>query len=248
MNNTKWSNDQFKRDERIECILTFNITKFNQPDEMSGSLQIQVRRTAFNTNYGSVLLNFQDDNVQFRYLEYQPIEFADNAFISGLSSLLGYYAYVILAIDYDSYALEGGTQYWQKAQQVVQNAQQDAAKGWKSNDIPPRNRFWFVENYMNPIFKPMREANYKYHRLGIDNMYNKMDIGRAAVLEALTKLQEVNKQRPASYNQQIFFNAKADELVNIFKQGSSQEKATVLQILNDLDPTNNTKYQKINQP
>lgn len=248
MNNTKWSNDQFKRDERIECILTFNITKYNQPDEMSGSLQIQVRRTAFNTNYGSVLLNFQDDNVQFRYLEYQPIEFADNAFISGLSSLLGYYAYVILAIDYDSYALEGGTQYWQKAQQVVQNAQQDAAKGWKSNDIPPRNRFWFVENYMNPIFKPMREANYKYHRLGIDNMYNKMDIGRAAVLEALTKLQEVNKQRPASYNQQIFFNAKADELVNIFKQGSTQEKATVLQILNDLDPTNNTKYQKINQP
>jgi hypothetical protein len=248
MNNTKWSNDQFKRDERIECILTFNITKFNQPDEMSGSLQIQVRRTAFNTNYGTVLLNFQDDNIQFRYLEYQPIEFADNAFISGLSSLLGYYAYVILAMDYDSYALEGGTPYWQKAQQVVQNAQQDGAKGWKANDIPPRNRFWFVENYMNPIFKPMREANYKYHRLGIDNMYNKMDIGRAAVLEALTKLQEVNKQRPASYNQQIFFNAKADELVNIFKQGSSQEKATVLQILGELDPTNNTKYQKINQP
>lgn len=248
MNNTKWTNDQFKRDERIECILTFNITKFNQPDEMSGSLQIQVRRTAFNTNYGSVLLNFQDDNVSFRYLEYQPIEFADNAFISGLSSLLGYYAYVILAMDYDSFALEGGTPYWQKAQQVVQNAQQDPAKGWKSNDIPPRNRFWFVENYMNPIFKPMREANYKYHRLGIDNMYNKMDIGRASILESLTKLQEVNKQRPSSYNQQLFFNAKADELINIFKQGSSQEKAQVLQILGELDPTNNSKYQKINQP
>jgi hypothetical protein len=247
MNNTRWTNDQFKRDERIECNLTFNITKYNQPDEMSGSLQIQVRRTVFNTNYGTVLMNFMDEDIQFRYLEYQPIEFSDNAYVSGLASLLGYYAYVILAMDYDSFASEGGTPYWQKAQQVVQNALQDPAKGWKPNDIPPRNRYWFVENYMNPIFKPMREANYKYHRMGLDNMYGKMDAGRAAIIEALQKLQQVNKQRPASYNLQLFFNAKSDELVNIFKQATSQEKAQVIELLSELDPTNSSKYQKINQ-
>ncbi len=246
MNGTKWTGDQFKRDERIECNLTFNITKYNQPDEMSGTLQIQVRRPVFNTNYGSVLLNFMDEDISFRYLEYQPIEFSDAAFVSGLASLLGYYAYVILAMDYDSYSLEGGTPYWQKAQQVVQNAQQDAAKGWKANDIPPRNRFWLTENYLNPVFKPLREANYKYHRMGMDNMYNKMDIGRAAVLESLQKIQQLNKQRPASYNMQVWFNAKTDELVNIFKQASPTEKAQVLQILSELDPTNSSKYSKIN--
>jgi hypothetical protein len=247
MNNTRWTNDQFKRDERIECNLTFNITKYNQPDEMSGSLQIQLRRPVHSTNYGTVLMNFMDEDIQFRYLEYQPIEFSDNAYVSGLASLLGYYAYVMLAMDYDSFSPEGGTIYWQKAQQVVQNAQQDAAKGWKPNDIPPRNRYWFTENYVNPVFKPMREANYKYHRMGLDNMYSKMDQGRSAVIEALEKLQQVNKQRPASYNLQLFFNAKSDELVNIFKEGTAQEKAQVIALLGELDPTNNSKYQKINQ-
>lgn len=247
MNNTRWSSDQFKRDERIECNLTFNITKYVQPDEMSGTLQIQVRRPVFNTNYGSVLLNFMDEDISFRYLEYQPIEFSDAAFVSGLASLLGYYAYVILAMDYDSYAPEGGTPFWQKAQQVVQNAQQDAAKGWKANDIPPRNRFWLTENYLNPVFKPLRDANYKYHRLGMDNMYNKMDIGRASVMESLQLLQQLNKQRPASYNMQVWFNAKSDELVNIFKQASPTEKAQLLQILGEIDPTNSSKYNKINQ-
>lgn len=247
MNNTRWSSDQFKRDERIECNMTFNITKYVQPDEMSGTLQIQVRRPVFNTNYGSVLLNFMDEDISFRYLEYQPIEFSEAAFVSGLASLLGYYAYVILAMDYDSYAPEGGTFFWQKAQQVVQNAQQDAAKGWKANDIPPRNRFWLTENYLNPVFKPLRDANYKYHRLGMDNMYNKMEIGRASVMESLQLLQQLNKQRPASYNMQVWFNAKADELVNIFKQASPTEKAQLLQILGEIDPTNSNKYNKINQ-
>lgn len=247
MNNTRWSSDQFKRDERIECNLTFNITKYVQPDEMSGTLQIQVRRPVFNTNYGSVLLNFMDEDISFRYLEYQPIEFSDAAFVSGLASLLGYYAYVILAMDYDSYSPEGGTPFWQKAQQVVQNAQQDAAKGWKANDIPPRNRFWLTENYMNPVFKPLRDANYKYHRMGMDNMYNKMDIGRASVMESLQLIQQLNKQRPASYNMQVWFNAKSDELVNIFKQASPTEKAQLLQILGEIDPTNSSKYNKINQ-
>jgi hypothetical protein len=245
MNNTRWTNDQFKRDERIECNLTFNIQTYTQPDQFTGTLQIQVRRPVFNTNYGTLLLNMMDQDINFRYLEYQPIEFSDNAYVSGLASLLGFYAYAILAMDYDSYSQDGGTIYWQKAQQVVNNALQDPAKGWKATDVPPRNRYWLVENYMNPVFKPLRDANYKYHRLGMDVMYNKLDQGRAQVTQALEGLMEIHKNRPASYNVQVFFNTKVDELVNVYQQANPPEKARILEILSILDPTNSNKYKKI---
>jgi hypothetical protein len=214
---------------------------------MAGTLKIQSRRPTYNSNYGSVVMNFIDQDISFRYLEYQPIEFADNAYISGLASLLGYYAYLTLAMDYDSYSLEGGTAMFQKAQQVVNNAITDPAKGWKGTDIPPRNRFWLVENYLNPIYAPLRQANYLYHRQGMDNMYDKMDLGRTNIMEALRKIQTVNKQRPSSYNVQLFFNAKADELINIYQQSTPSEKAAVLQLLGELDATNSNKYKKINQ-
>jgi hypothetical protein len=247
MTNKRWTTDQFQRDERIELNLTFNITKFTMPDEMQGTLQIQSRRPVFNSNYGSVVMNFIDQDISFRYLEFQPIEFADNAYISGLASLLGYYAYVALAMDYDSYSLEGGTDMWQKAQQVVNNAITDQAKGWKGTDIPPRNRFWLVENYLNPVYTPLRQANYLYHRQGMDNMYDKMDLGRTNIMEALRKIQTVNKQRPSSYNVQLFFNAKADEIINIYQQANPSEKAAVVQLLGELDATNSNKYKKITQ-
>ncbi|MBX7202280.1 MAG: DUF4835 family protein [Bacteroidia bacterium] len=246
MNNTRWTNDQFKRDERIECNLTFNIKTYTQPDQFSGTLQLQVRRPTYNTNYGTLLLNLMDQDISFRYLEYQPIEFSESAYVSGLASLLGYYAFVVLAIDYDSFSPEGGSAYWQKAQQVVNNAIQDPAKGWKATDVPPRNRYWLVENYLNPIFEPLREANYKYHRLGMDVMYNKSEQGRAQITQALEGLMEIHKDRPSSYNMQVFFNTKADELVNIYQQASPQEKAKVLELLAIMDPTNSNKYKKIN--
>ena len=247
MTNKRWTSDQFQRDERVELNLTFNITKFTLPDEMQGTLQIQSRRPVFNSNYGSVVTNFIDQDISFRYLEFQPIEFADNAYISGLASLLGYYAYVALAMDYDSYSLEGGTDMWQKAQQVVNNAITDQAKGWKGTDIPPRNRFWLVENYLNPVYAPLRQANYLYHRQGMDNMYDKMDLGRTNIMEALRRIQTVNKQRPSSYNVQLFFNAKADEIINIYQQANPSEKAAVVQLLGELDATNSNKYKKITQ-
>lgn len=248
MSNKKWTSDQFLRDEKIECNLTFNINKYSTSDQtFEGTLQIQSRRPVYNSNYGSILLNFIDKDISFKYLEYQPIEFADNAYISGLASLLGYYAYVVIAMDYDSFSPQGGTPYWQKAQSVVNNAITDPAKGWKGTDIPPRNRFWLVENYLNPIYKPLRDANYLYHRKGMDNMYDKMELGRTSILESLQKIQQLNKQRPSSYNVQLWFNAKTDELVNIFKQSSPAEKVAVIQLLGELDPTNNNKYRLINQ-
>lgn len=122
----------------------------------------------------------------------------------------------------------------------------DGGKGWKASDIPPRNRYWLTENYLNAVYKPLREANYLYHRMGMDNMYSKMDLAKTNIKEALKKIQAVNKQRPSSYNVQLFFNAKTDELINIYKQGAA-EKEEILALLAELDPTNSNKYAKINQ-
>lgn len=247
MNNTRWSTDEFQRDERIEINMTFNITAYNLPDDFRGTLTIQSRRPVYNTNYGTALMNYMDNDIQFKYLEYQPLDFSENVFVSNLTAILGYYAYLMIGLDYDSFSLEGGAPYFQKAQQVVGSAQSAAEAGWKPTELPPRNRYWYIENLLNPVFKPMREANYKYHRLGLDNMYNKMDEGRASVLEALELLQQVNRTRPSSFNMQLFFNAKADEIANIFSQATPQQKTKVLEILNELDPTNSKKYTKISK-
>lgn len=247
MNNQKWTSDDFKRDEKIELNLTFTINTYNLPDEMKGNLQVQVRRPVYNTNYGTLLFNHQDNDIEFRYLEYQPIEFSTTAFLNNLSSILGFYAYLAIALDYDSFAFEGGTPFYQIAQQVCQQAQPTSIKGWMSNEIPPRNRFWMVENMLSPPFKPMREAFYKYHRLGLDVMYNNIAKGRTEINQSLTLLKKVNDQRPASFNLQLFFNAKTDELINVYKQAELGDKTFALELLNQLDPTNGSKYNKINQ-
>jgi hypothetical protein len=247
MNNTRWTTDNFERDEKIEVNMTFNITTFNLPDDFRGTLTIQARRPVFNTSYGTVLLNYMDNDIQFRYIEYQPLEFSENVFISNLTAILGYYANLVLGLDYDSFSLEGGTPFFLKAQQVVNSAQSAAEAGWKPTELPPRNRYWYVENLLNPVFRPMRECSYKYHRLGLDNMYNKMDQGRSNVLEGMVLLQQVHKVRPTSFNMQVFFNAKADEIANIFSQAKPEEKTKVMEILNELDPTNSKKYSKISK-
>lgn len=247
MNNQKWTNDNFNRDERIELNLTLNVQTFTLPDAVKGNLQVQVRRPVFNTNYGTLLLNFQDQDVEFRYIEYQPIEFSTTAFINNLSSILGYYAYLALALDYDSYSLEGGTPFYQLAQQICQQAQPTGTKGWMPNEIPPRNRYWYIENMMTPAFKPLREAFYRYHRLGLDVMYNNIGKGRSEINKSLQAIKVLNDQRTASFNMQLFFNAKTDELINIYKQAEPADKALALELLNQLDPTNGSKYNKITQ-
>lgn len=247
MNNQRWTNDNFNRDERIEINLTLNVQTFSLPDAVKGNLQVQVRRPIFNTNSGTLLLNFQDQDVEFRYVEYQPIEFSTTAFINNLSSILGYYAHLAIALDYDSYSLEGGTAFYQLAQQICQQAQPTGVKGWMPNEIPPRNRYWYVENMMSPAFKPLREAFYHYHRLGLDVMYNNIGKGRLEINKSLQLIKKLNDQRNASFNMQLFFNAKTDELVNIYKQAEQADKVLAVDLLNQLDPTNGSKYIKITQ-
>lgn len=246
MNNTQWTTDQFKRDEKIDCNILINITKVNPPDEFDASITVQSSRVVYNSNYKSVLLNYQDNDFTFRYLEYQQFLYSDNSFLSNLTSVLAYYAYVILALDYDSFSPKGGTPFWQKAQNIVAFAQNAPEKGWRSSD-GFRNRYWLVENLLNPVFEPMRDVFYNYHRKGMDVMYDQLDNGRQEIVSSLDLLLKVHKARPASFNMQVFFNAKSQEIIDIMTDALPADKNKAVNILNQIDATNQNKYAKILQ-
>ena len=247
MNNTKWTSDAFTIDERIECSIMINVTKRVSNDEFEGTISVQSRRPVYNTSYPSVMFNHTDNDLTFRYLEYQPLEFSINAFNSNLTSVLAYYAYMIIGLDYDSFSLQGGSPYFQKAQTIVANAQSTAGseeKGWKAH-TSLKNRYWYVENMMNLTFEPIRTANYVIHRKGLDMMSQNIEEARGEVLKAIEGLKTIHKIKPTSFNMQIFFNAKADEIVNIFSKAMPAQKQKAVQILSEIDPGNITKYQKI---
>ncbi len=181
-------------------------------------------------------------------MEYQPLEFNENDFISNLTSMLAYYAYVIIGLDYDSYSLDGGTPYYQKAQTIVNtipsNLSSDVAPGWKAFDND-RNRYWIIDNLLNVKYNPVREAIYLYHRQGLDVMYDNPNNGRQVLLNSLTKVGEVAGEYPNAIGIKLFFNAKSEELINIFAGAPPNEKANAIQVLYKADPTNSSNYAKI---
>lgn len=244
VNNRKWSNDIFGSQEKINCTFQIIINKSLGSDEYSASIQVESARPIYKSAYSSTIFNFQDDDFQFKFQQFSQLEFNENTFQNNLTSVLAYYAYVVLANDYDSFSPLGGTQYWQKAQQIVNNAQSANESGWVSSQSQ-RNRYWLVENTLQPVFKGLRDCIYEYNKNGLDIMFEKTDEGRAAILKSLDLLMPVYKSRPASFNMQLFFNAKADELVNIFKGASPEEKTKIMELLSTLDPSRTNKYSKI---
>jgi hypothetical protein len=244
MNNTKWTKDNFTIEERIDCSILINVTQKLSVDEYKATIQVQGRRPVFNSSYFSPTLNYIDENFVFKYQQFQQLEFNLNTFSNNITSVLAYYAYVILAHDYDTYSNLGGTEYFQKAQIIVANAQSASETGWKSFESN-KNRYWIPENALQPVFQPIRECMYKYHRLGLDIMYNKADDGRKEILKSLDLLVGVYKNRPASFIMELFFNAKVDELVNIFSKGFPDEKTKAVETLTTVDPAKSTKYFKI---
>jgi Domain of unknown function (DUF4835) len=246
MNNTKWTNDVFTPEEKISCNITLVISEKLSTDEYKGTLQVQSTRPVFKSSFNSTLFNYNDKDVQFKYVEFQPFDFSINQHLSNITSLLAYYAYVVLATDYDSFSLKGGTPWWQKAQTIVNNAQVAAEKGWRSAEST-ENRYWIIDNMLQPIYLPIRECMYKYHREGFDIMHNDVNGGRAACLEALQGLEKIHAQRPLSFPMKMFFAAKQQEIVNLFKGGLPDEKTKVVTLLQKIDPGNGIRYQAINQ-
>ncbi len=248
MNNKVWTNHVFAPEERIECTMLFNITEQLSADEFRGTLQIQSRRPIFNTNYNTVMLNYMDNDIQFKYVEFQPLEFDLNSNISNLTSILGYYAYVILALDYDSFSPEGGTPFWEDAEKIVDNAQNAQEKGWKPfENTSHRNRYWLVKDFLDKDYAPCREFLYDYHRLGLDIMDSKVTEGRAEIAKSLELLQKVYRQKPDPFMQplRLIFDAKADEMVQIFSESFPEEKNRAYQILTEIDQANSNKYKKM---
>ncbi len=245
INNRKWTDDKFSNDEKIECSILINITQRISTDEFKGSFQVQSRRPVYHSSYNTTILNHIDNDFQFRYVPFQTLDFSETTNLSNLTSVIAFYLYMIIGYDYDSFSLYGGTKYLQKASIIVNNAQSAKEKGWKAYE-GTTNRYWMVENYLNDSqFKPLRECMYKYHRLGFDLLADKVEQGRGNVLEALDLLRKTHRDKPNSFNVKMFFNAKSDEIVNLFSQSFPQEKTRVINLLNEVDPSNTNKYNKI---
>jgi hypothetical protein len=247
LNGRAWTNYKFSTNERIECSMLFNIQDYSG-DQFNGTLQIQVRRPVYNTSFNTVLFNYVDNDLEFTYVEFQPLEFSETSHLSNLTSLLAYYAYIILGLDFDSYGLKSGNEFFLKAEKVVNNAQNANEKGWRSGESTSRrNRYWLIDNILDEEFSPVREFIYNYHRLGLDVMYDKMIDGRLVVAESLTLLQEVYRNRPDPFMHflQVILDAKSDEFVSIFQGSPEDEKRRVLAVLNQIDPTHGDKYRNI---
>ena len=249
MNNTVWTNNVYSYAERIDCNILINLTDQLTSDEFRGTIQIQLSRPVFNTTYNTTMLNFMDNNFQFKYVEFAPLEFDPNTHRSNLVSVLVYYAYVVLGFDYDSFSFEGGTQFFQLAEKVVINAQNAPEAGWKPYDgSRNRNRYWLIKNILNKEYEGLRRFIYQYNLMGLDKLESKPGEARLSMEESLTLLREVYRKKPDPYMYflQIVIDSKADELVNIFMGAFPEEKSRVIQILTEIDPANKTKYEKIN--
>jgi hypothetical protein len=240
LNTRKWTNDVYNAIERINCNLVLTIEDMPSIGNFKATVQIQAARPVFDSNYQSLLLNFADRDWQFEYLESQPLEFTENMFTNNITSMLAFYAYIILGLDYDSFGKLQGNPYFEKAFNIVTNAQQSNFSGWKQFDSN-RNRYWLAENLMNQQVLPLREAIYTYHRQGMDTFTKSPDEARKNILEALKNIKKVSEVRPNTIAIIAFLDAKTDEMVNIFSQGDMQVRREAYTILSALDPTKISK-------
>jgi len=246
MNNKRWTNNVVRIEERIEC--SFMITIQNRSsDVMEGQILVQASRPVFNSSYKSPLFSFLDRNLRFEYIQDQTMDWAENSHLNNLTSILAFYAYIIIGLDYETFQKGAGAPYFEKAQSIVNTAQNDPrATGWKAFE-GDRNRYWMLENLTNSRYSGMKDALYQYHRLGLDMMYDNQELGRQAVVDALVMFQRVYNERPNLFMLSILLGAKADELVRMFSQASSMQKSRVVQILSNIDGANANKYNRILQ-
>ena len=243
LNTRKWTNDTYKNHERINSSIFLNISKMPSIGNFQASAQITSGRPVFNTNYESVVLNFADRDWEFEYIESQPLEYNDNSYLGNLTSMLAFYAYIIIGMDYDSFSELGGTPYFQKALMVVNNAQSSGRAGWQALSSS-RNRYSLIESLNNPQMLEMRKNTYKFHRLALDNFDKNPDQSRTAVLDVLKEVKKAWTINPTSIAVITFFDSKSTEIVNILSSGNLGVRREAYDILTSIDPKR-TIYQKI---
>ncbi|MBX2979321.1 MAG: DUF4835 family protein [Flavobacteriales bacterium] len=240
----RFTNLNFAPGERIDLNLLLTVNNMPTMDRFEGSLQVIYSRPIFGSDYNSPVLDLVDNQVQFNFLENTVIEFAPERFITNLSSLLGFYAYFVLGLDADTYASLGGTDFYNLAQLVVNNAQNANESGWRAFE-ERRNRYWLLDNQLQAVFRPYRELLYAYHRNGMDQLTEDVAAGRRVIAQQIERLKPVHQVQPASYNLQVFFNAKYNELVELFKPADGPEKTKLFNTLQIIDPGHISQYQNM---
>ena len=250
VNNSQWTNLTFQDKERIECNMLI-VVKQVQDNMYVCEFTCQSRRPVYGTTYTTPILNFKDNNFAFTYQEFDRLDFQQHTFTSNLTALIAYYCYLIIGHDMDSFSRLGGTPYFQICEDIV-NAAQSASlesnemSGWKAFDSN-RNRYALINNLMDEAFKEYRQYFYDYHRYGLDEMINNVANGRARIASGIEILDKANKARPATYVINAFLDAKSDELVNIFQEGTEDERTKVYETLVNIDPTRQSTYEQIQQ-
>jgi hypothetical protein len=252
LNTRKWTTDQFDVNERILCNIMINLVSKPEQDVFEATMNIQASRPIYNTGYNSPTVNFMDRDIKFRFNQFTPLQFDDNrvsgndAYASNLTAVLAYYVYIILGLDYESFSANGGNDFFKKAQNIVSNApeQGKAITGWKAVE-GNKNRYWIIDQMMNPRFAGLRSFWYTMHREALDNMYSKPDESRKMILDGIPKLTQINRENPGSILLQFFFNAKSDEFVSVLSAMPREERAPYIAALQQIDVPNTQKYNNL---
>ncbi len=250
INNRKWTTDNFSPEEKIDCSFLLNLESTNDANVYKASLTIQSARPVFNSSYLSPIINFQDNEIIFKYSEFQQLEFNENRvagtdpLVANLTAVIAYYINIILGLDYDSFSQRGGDLYFQKAQNIVNNAPEGRnISGWKAFD-GTRNRYWLVENLLNSRYTLIHDAYYRFYRMGMDKLYEEEIVARNEILNVLSLLNNFNTDNPNTMILQFFFQGKTQELIKIFSKASPPEKSKALEYLQRLDISNTSKYKE----
>ncbi|NDV47443.1 DUF4835 family protein [Paludibacter sp. 221] len=246
MNTRRWTEMNFNAQERIVCNMTFIVKSYDEAaNRMNMELTVQSSRPVYNSGYNSTLLNFRDTEIEIDYKEFDQLELVENTFVSNLTAVLAYYAYIIIGYDMDSYSRLGGTPFFQAAENIVLSAQSSEFKGWRAELANSKNRYALVNNLMDEAFKKYRNYFYEYHRLGLDEMSANVTNARARIAEGLPVLREANRARPSAVVINTFLDSKKDELINIFSEATTEEKQRAVEILSDVSPTRSAEWEKI---
>ena len=249
LNNNKWTNDTYEPKERINCNFSINITASPSVGLYEATVQVQSSRPVYGSGYETLLLNFADRDWTFEYVQSQPMNFNPNNYLNEITSLLAFYAYMVIGYDYDSFSELGGSDYFERAQQIVQNATANSgSEGWDQfSGNTGRNRYSLMQNMINPQMTPIRQANYTYHRQGLDLFTEKEEEGRKNILSAVQEIQKVSKLFPQAIAVIAFTDAKKDELISIFTKGETPVRREAYNALVEIDPSQTDAYGAILQ-
>lgn len=243
VNKTKWTNLEFRQNERISSSMFINVSEFNN-NQFTATIQVQASRPVFNSSYSTPVFNFNDKDFSFRYIEFEPLYYNPNSFDSNLVSVIAFYAYMILGVDADSFTPLGGTPYFEMAQSVVTVAQTSGYKGWTQSD-GFQNRYFLASDMLSNTFLPIREGFYEYHANGLDVMADDLKTGKEKIKSSLSTVGKVHSVRPNAFLTRVFFDAKSDEIVSLFSGGPNITITDLVDNLNRISPLNATKWSQI---